>query len=153
MLFLISYSNRNIRIRTSLKWNQLPFTGLHSFLCDRCSDFDYFQMFPSFKSYFIMCASYRSYFLIIMYLCVHVVYLLRSLSVHLNISGMGKFSREIVKPFQIWLKLNKHNGCFAGRCLSVCIASAHRISHCPKWHTAGSWFLSYCVEKMLALSF
>jgi len=69
--------------------------------------------------------------------------------------GMEKFSQEIVKPFQFWLKLNKHNGCFAGRtiCLSVCIASAHRISHCPSWHTAGSWFLSYCIEKMLALSF
>ena len=39
--------------------------------------------------------------------------------------GMGKFSQELFMPFQLSLKLNKHNGYFAGKpiCISVCLSS------------------------------
>jgi hypothetical protein len=72
-LFLIRYSDRNIRIRTILKWNQLHYTWLHSLLCDRCGDFSYFHMFP-----------YQSCCLILRCICIRVEHLLKSLSVYLN---------------------------------------------------------------------
>jgi len=39
--------------------------------------------------------------------------------------GTGKFSQEIVKPFQFWLKLNEHNGCFAGRHAFLCASPVY----------------------------